>query len=101
LTVQKTGGSLPMKAETNAARRLAREQALRNGLIHHQVEWVWVCGGGIQQRCLQAGRHEQAHHYFRQAVSINFDMMRRFQKYLDEIGVVRSMLSETNRATRP
>lgn len=64
------GGSLPMKAETNAARRAAREAAMKNGLIHHEAK-----------------RYDQANQCFRQAVSITFDMMKRFQAYLTSIGV--------------
>jgi hypothetical protein len=64
------GGALPMKAETNRLRRVAREANLKKGMALHQ-----------------AGNLEGAEMCFRAAVSISWDMMRRFQAFLTKENV--------------
>jgi exonuclease-1 len=64
------GGALPMKAATNAARRENRQKNHAKGL-----------------RYLEQKNYDQAMNCFRQAVSITFDMMKRVQSYLDQVGV--------------
>lgn len=64
------GGSLPMKADTNAGRRTSRQENMKKGLSY-----------------LKAGNKEMANNCFRGAVSINFSMMKRFQQYLDSVDV--------------
>jgi 5'-3' exonuclease len=64
------GGALPMKAETNEARRVKRQAYLAQG-----------------KQLMEAGNTAAAEQCFRKATSISWDMMRCFQNYLSKEGV--------------
>ncbi len=64
------GGALPMKAETNEARRVKRQAYLAQG-----------------KQLMEAGNAAAAEACFRKATSISWEMMRRFQSYLSKEGI--------------